>query len=259
MGKVKEAIKALDETEKTYDAYYIPRAKFDLYTMAGMWDEARKVLADWEKSGEDMKVYYDRMVGFYLMQEDIPTAKAFLKKYKRRMDPDQADQREYEFYMYEGNTKKMILYWTKRYKADKSDRSNTALKLALFYGRLRNTAKAKKYAEEALDMLREELSHGKTSEALWTSRMALALYLTGEKDEAYAMCRKVETLPLCEHCCERGCKDALIYEMDMAELDGDLDRAIKIAEDSLAVYPHETDFLLNLHRLKMKAAEQKSI
>ena len=87
-------------------------------------------------------------------------------------------------------------------------------------------------------------------EALYLSRIGLTMAILERHEEADEFFARTLKGPLCEMCREKGCKDVEIFRMFAAEIRGDYELAKEIAIKGIEEYPHETDYRVELSRLK---------
>ena len=249
MSDFENGLATLDKLHVVDDAYYYYRLKLEYYEMFGKFDEAREFLKEWEKSREDRKAYFKELVLIEMMQGKWTEAKKLFMKYRRKMDAGEAEDLMRYINESENNLSEEIRYWQDQVNED-SGSDNDVMHLALAMYRSGRKGEAKMFAESALEIQEERLGKQRSMEALYLSRVGLTMAILERHEEADEFFARTLKGPLCEMCREKGCKDVEIFRMFAAEIRGDYELAKEIAIKGIEEYPHETDYRVELSRLK---------
>jgi hypothetical protein len=109
---------------------------------------------------------------------------------------------------------------------------------------------AHKAATAAYKVLDKLLQSNLKYDAIYVTRLALALAILGRITEARSVLASARALPLCESCSYCSCKDADIYEAYIEELDGNMPRALELLQKGQQKWPDEPEFTAALRRLQ---------
>ena len=112
------------------------------------------------------------------------------------------------------------------------------------------------YAQRTLEEIEKQLEIYRLNPTLYQSRKARALALLGKRKEAEDFAEKVRKMPLCDHCPYHYCKDLSVFEMEMAEVFGDMEKMYELAKEGNVKCPDEEDFVVALSRLKRKGRKK---
>ena len=118
------------------------------------------------------------------------------------------------------------------------------------------TDKAKIDASTALTELEKEELPNNRFRALYETKKARNLALTGRMEEAKFILEKARTLPLCENCKYPSCKDADIFEVEIAIMEGKFKTALEMCEKFSKMWPDETDFIILKNYLITKGLDK---
>ncbi len=253
---------ALEAIRTALDKYGYARANRDMHEICmqfGLWDEAEKVMKRWKANRNQIKDWAGKDILRLVMKGEKLKAKLWYTDKWAVMDPDDHDMLEIIF----GSTDRKVtqeLKITKRKIKDAMDRGND---LSYVYGnyafalfKAGRTEEAKENASIALTELEKEAIPNHRYAALYETKKARNLAITGRMEEARHLLEKARTLPLCENCKYPSCKDADIFETEMALIEGKYKTALQMCEDFQKQWPDESDFLIMKNYLLSKGLDK---
>lgn len=251
LGRFEEAFAFAAEAVKRYQFGGQWQLQFDICCQAGWWERAKQVLQAWKNADRNDP---QRMVAegkLHLLQGKLFRAAVAMGPAKHKLPFNEVQNFRLQLAEMECNYARQAMLLSQRVQMDPKDDHALSL-LALAYWRMGKQDAAKGAAHKALAMLDETLSQHLTDEPLYRSRRCLMLAMLGRAEEAKAELAKTRALPLC-HFCEYGrCKDADIFEAQIAEILGNADEARKLYTAGKAKWPDDLDFVSGLQRLKKK-------
>lgn len=251
LGRFEEAFAFAAEAVKRYQFGGQWQLQFDICCQAGWWERAKQVLQAWKNADRNDP---QRMVAegkLHLLQGKLFRAAVAMGPAKHKLPFNEVQNFRLQLVEMECNYARQAMLLSQRVQMDPKDDHALSL-LALAYWRMGKQDAARGAAHKALAMLDETLSQHLTDEPLYRSRRCLMLAMLGRAEEAKAELAKTRALPLC-HFCEYGsCKDADIFEAQIAEILGNTDEAKKLYTAGKAKWPDDLDFVSGLQRLKKK-------
>ncbi|MBO4818864.1 MAG: tetratricopeptide repeat protein, partial [Firmicutes bacterium] len=253
---------ALDAVREALDKYGYAKANSDMHEIClqfGLWDEAEKVMRNWKANRNQIKDWSGKDILRLVLKGEKLKAKLWFTDKLSVMDQDDKDILEIVF----GSTDKKFsqeLRITKRKIKDALDRRSD---LSFAYGNyafaLLKTGDldgAKENASIALTELEKEALPNNRYAALYETKKARNLALTGRMEEAKHILKHARTLPLCENCKYPACKDADIFEVEIAIIEGKYKTALEMCEDFAKQWPDETDFIILKNYLITKGLDK---
>ena len=251
LGRFEEAFAFAAEAVKRYQFGGQWQLQFDICCQAGWWERAKQVLQAWKNADRNDP---QRMVAegkLHLLQGKLFRAAVAMGPAKHKLPFNEVQNFRLQLVEMECNYARQAMLLSQRVQMDPKDDHALSL-LALAYWRMGKQDAARGAAHKALAMLDDTLSQHLTDEPIYRSRRCLMLAMLGRAEEAKAELAKTRALPLC-HFCEYGsCKDADIFEAQIAEILGNADEARKLYTAGKAKWPDDLDFVSGLQRLKKK-------
>lgn len=250
-----EAVAVVQEAMDKY-GYKGHETIFEIYTQFALWGDAKAQLKKWRKSGIS-PAYVNAVIRMDLLKDKLFAARMKFVDQAGMLNQntylrDRLDVRLSEMEGKKKNTIRVLLNRLKEVEVGDHDGfSYNYMSLASACHSFGDDS-ARDYAEKGLQAADAKLSRHLRNEALYRSRRALLLALLGRKEEAYAELAAARALPLCRSCPYDSCKDADLYEAQMAEIFGDPELSRKLAEQYLEKWPDEEDFVCLMHNLKRK-------
>lgn len=256
LGRPHEAVAVVREAMDKYGYSGGNEKIYDIYAQFGLWDDAEKHIKKWrrQKDGRSSAV----AVWIKTSIRKDKQVEAWLKRDNYSLILDQPDTEDINLLAAKIGGKsrtinKILQDRLKKVADDNIGGLNYAyMNLAIAAFREGNIKKAKEYAQKGLEACDEVLKGHLRDEAMYRARRSLLLAILGRKEEAINELAVARNLPLCISCPYGRCKDADIYEMDMAELFGDPEKSLEMAKKGMKDWPDDEDFVIQLHHLKRK-------
>ena len=253
-NEFEKAVKLLKEAEKKFDRP-VKRRIFDAYLQAGMYEKAERELWKWKWDGE----YYDAQITLNILKGNFRKAEHLMKNHGNAIEERQRNVLSHMLYMEKEDFVKdeeSLSAWKKIAIEKNNDLAQVYEHLA-FNAFHRNDAKMqRKYAEMAMEENEKDLQKYSLQKTLYMVRKYRMLSLLGRKKEADELAAKIRKMPLCDHCRYCRCKDLEAFEMEAAELDGDLKKALELARQGHEDWPDEEDFVITMRRMERKVKEE---
>jgi len=224
LGRFEEALTFVADAVKRHHFSDGWKLQFDICCQAGWWDRARQVLDFWKLNAPkdpNRAVAGGRL---HLLQGKLFLASVAMGPVKHKLPFEQVQDFRLQLAEMEQNYPRQITLLTQRAQANPAD-DHTLTLLALAYWRTGRKDAARGAAQKALSLLDSTLTLTLTDEPMSRGRRSLMLAILGRAEEAKAELAKTRSLPLCEFCEYGSCKDADIYEAQIAEIMGDDRRA----------------------------------
>lgn len=254
-----EAVAALEERDRMTKNSHSYSDMFEVYIRYKMWYEAEKVIKNWKKAkNAENEWYYAKLKLAFLRGES-----KILRKFARQMlfkniqrKPTTESKILCNYYEYKCKWKKAnnVLRWAVYFEPESIEYLCKYVWVSYLYG---NKCKAQEKAEKLLSLLNQVIPAEPEYESLHRAEKVAALAVLGREEEARRELEIIRAGRVCGKCMERFCKGADIYEIILEEISGNIERALKIAENGLKECPNEIDFLLALIRLKKKRKKLK--
>ena len=249
------AIEVLRTIARKY-ATPIRKKIFDIYLQAGMFKEAEKQLQGWKWDGE----YYDALATLNIVQGNCRKARQIINSRDGKIESVRALVLHHLLEMEAEDFEKEEEYLNKWLKPEDEnqnvDLSQVAGHLAYCAFHQKDEEKQHKYAQMALDELEKQLKEYSLYTTLYLTRKVRVLALLGRRKEAEELAEKIRKMPLCDHCQYCGCKDLDVFETEMAEIFGEEEKALALAEEGNRKWPDEEDFIVTISRLKKKGTKE---
>ena len=259
MGKPQEALEAI---RTALDKYGYAKANADMHEIClqfGLWAEAENVMRNWKANRNQIKDWAGKDILRLVMKGEKLKAKLWYTDKWPVMDPDDHDMLEIIF----GSTDKNFKQELKINHRKIQDALKNHWDLSAVYGnyaftqfKAGMTDKAKIDASTALTELEKEELPNNRFRALYETKKARNLALTGRMEEAKFILEKARTLPLCENCKYPSCKDADIFEVEIAIMEGKFKTALEMCEKFSKMWPDETDFIILKNYLITKGLDK---
>ena len=245
------AIEVLKTIEKKYK-YPAKKKIFEIYLQFGMYKEAEKCLWGWEWNGD----YYDALTTLNIQKGNFRKARQILNSHSGLIDDFRclvlAHLLALEEEDFEKEEKHLNKWLHPKDGETYSDISQVAGHLSYCAFHQKDEEKQKEYAQMGLDEVEKQLQEYSLSTTLYLTRKVRLLALLGRKKEAEELAEKVRKMPLCDHCQYCSCKDLDAFEMEVAEIFGDEEKALSMAREGHEKWPDEEDFVVTSSRLEKK-------
>ena len=258
LRRMKEPEKAVEVVKYIMDRYDYHGKKmiFDIYMQFGMMKEATKQLHTWKWNGD----YYDGSVSMNILQGNYRKARQILDSHGGQIERVRCLvlyhllEMEAEDFIKE---EKYLDRWLNPEGEKKDvDLSQVTGHLSYCAFHQKDEEKQHRYAQMSLKKLDEQLEEYSLYKTLYLTRKVRVLALLGRRKEAEELAEKIRKLPLCSHCPYHSCKDLDAFEMEMAEIFGDEEKALALAEEGNRKWPDEEDFAVTISRLKKKGIKK---
>ncbi len=253
-GRAFEAIELVRDMMQRFDYSYGNKLIFDILIQFGMKEEARRHLAEWGRSLKKDSDYYDALTMLDLLREKIFAAKLNRMNAAGILEPMRRYEIDRELAQYDGDLKKeersLLMAMQAEEKRKDPDLSRYHLNLASLYFRKGEKDKQEEYAQKALEDLNARLEENRLNRLLYEARKVRALALIGKGREAYELLKELHAHPLCDNCPYGRCKDLDLFEVELEEVIGNPEKALRLAEKYSAMYPDEEEFVIMRHHLK---------
>ena len=251
LGQPEKALKLVDDAMARADYPGGFRAKFDICTQFGLWDQAEAVLDQWAAARKNDPEQIKAMGRLHLLRGKMLKATFAYGKVKRSMTPDEETDLRIQLCELEANYKRVIELWGKRLQ-DGGDMSHVLTNLALACRWHGDAAGAQKIAAKGLEVVDSLLQRFQVDEPIYRTRRSALLALLGRENEARTELEKARSCPLCKYCTYGKCKDADIYEAYIEEIAGNREKARALYLAGQKNWPDELDFRSGEIRLKKK-------
>lgn len=260
----------------------------ELYEFNGQFEKARQIYEEALKQ-ESLSIfdYYDKMADNYVMSGDMPAARDIYRKWMDRAKHLKEDNRYTwrmrmesleetgAFYFFQRDLKNAIKYLEEAMKlAEKKSLASewVGRHLARAYMLAGQKEKAKVQAKKTLEaflksnhipeeLKRKEPENPETIEYFLDYRsrtpqrldtIAQLFICMGDFQRASQYLARISQVPRCRSCSFATCYDSYITHAFLAEVQGDIPRAIQIYEKALVVNPGDSEVVLALWALKKK-------
>lgn len=249
LGRWEEALALLDELTALYGNDNVFREKFDVCCQFARWKEAEEVLAGWKKSRKQKKELCAAKIDLALFRGNMGAARRHMLLGSLTAE----DQERISLLLaeLEGRETAQMNIWKTRMEG-RGEKSWELMNMAQAQWWSGRQDAARIYAGQALEKLDQAIPHNKNYEALYRSRRCVVLAILGRLDEAREELALVRTLPLCENCDYCACKDADIYEANIEEICGNLEKALELYRAGAARWSDDLDFAAGIERMKRK-------
>ena len=228
----------------------------EIYFQAGMWSDAEKHIERWGREKEDRGPAARDEVILDVLQEKTRRADLTYMNKSSQMDGRDARDAQDALNRVRGRYKAALKVYerrietaVKRGRSEYTEQLTAAAKAQWMIG---DTDAARRYAEDAIAQIDEQLDGYLRDESLWRTRKAAMLTILGRRDEARAELLAVRALPLCEYCPYGSCKDAELGETFLEAALGSKDAAAQMAADGRRRWPDEIGFMELENYLKKK-------
>ncbi len=256
LDMIDEAVETVREAMEKYGYSGGNRMIFQIYAHAGRLKDAEAHLKAWNEADSTDSDLCDCGILLHMYKNDFAGALLEKKLVAKHLSRDRAlevDQIIAEYYGdYKKQLEKLLKWYDCRMENGGYDLSRIQGEIAFCYFRLGDRNNAVKYAEAAMTEIETKLHEFETDKLLFMARKIRLLALLGKKEEAYALIEACRTMPFCESCPERHCKDVDIFRMQAEEIFGNYRKAYEIARECRGIYPDEEDFIIAEHLLKRK-------
>ncbi len=259
MRKPEDALAAI---RTALDKYGYAKANADMHEIClqfGLWAEAEKVMKNWKANRKQIKDWAGKDILRLVMKGEKLKARLWYTDKWPVMDPDDQDLLEIIF----GSTDKKFSQELKINRRKVQDALKNHWDLSAPYGNFAFTQfkagmldKAKIDASTALTELEKEALPNNRFRTLYETKKARNLALTGRMEEAKFILEKARTLPLCENCKYPSCKDADIFEVEIAIMEGKYKTALEMCDKFSKMWPDETDFIILKNYLVTKGLDK---
>lgn len=251
LGQPKEALALVTELERRYGYPDGDSLRYEICCQFGLWEEARRAAAAWSRRPGSAGEGAWAALQLELYLGNLQKVRLRLPLVRWKLSPQDGEGLQRTLAELEGNTRRTVELCSREvFSRPDSDYAYLNLAMALMAaGRREEAVKA---AQRAAELLEELLSGYSDSRALYETRYAMALALTGRLPEGRKALEAARQLPLCRFCPYGSCKDAEIYEAAMEEFLGDPDRAMALYTQGQARWPDDTDFAAGLARLRKR-------
>ena len=249
---------AIEVIRTIQDRYSYPGKKriFDIYLQFGTFKEAERMLWSWKWDGE----YYESLATLEFVKGNFRKVRQIMHSHSGGIDDRRCLTLMHLLALEEEDYKKEEEYLLKLLKLEEGkqygDISLVTGNLALNAFHQNDTEKQHMYAQRTLEEIEKQLEIYRLNPTLYQSRKARALALLGKRKEAEDFAEKVRKMPLCDHCPYHYCKDLSVFEMEMAEVFGDMEKMYELAKEGNVKCPDEEDFVVALSRLKRKGRKK---
>ncbi len=253
---------AIEAIRTALDKYGYAKANKDMFEIAiqfGLWQEAENILKRWKVNRDQAKDWSGKEAMFLALKGEKLRSKLYFADKAAVMNKDDLELMKMIF----GSTDKAVKEELKIRKQRLSDALKNGWDLYQVYSnyafsllKAGETDKAKEMAANALTAIDKEQPPNHRYMALYESKKAADLAMTGRIEEAKLLLEKVRTMPLCENCNYPSCKDADIYAVEIAVAEGKYKQALEMSEDFLKKWPDETDFLILKNYLISKGLDK---
>ena len=264
-----EAIANVYTAAEIYPTRNFYRVLFEIYVQASRYDDAQKLLDEWARArGEDGKpvdrsgIVAPRLL-IKLFRDGPEAAKAHGTKGRSYLRKN--DKKEFMMLVnyLNGNFKGCVEILEKdvviRAESEDSEIADKLAPLAAFYWRMGEFDKAKNTAEIALAICNNVLNQFTTYEPLFYCKRAIAHAILGREDCARRDLETARSLPLCEQCSYRCCKDADFYEAYLEDFCGNYETALELTRKGMTQWPDESDFWCFEQYLLSKAPGKQTV
>ena len=225
----------------------------------GLWDEAEKVMKNWKMNRNQASDWAGKDILRLVLKGEKLKAKLWFADKSAVMNQDDRDLLEIVF----GSTDKKVAQELRISRRKVQDALKNHWDLSPVYGnyafalfKAGRLEEAKIEASTALTELEKEELPNHRFRALYETKKARCLALTGRMEEAKHILAQARTAPLCENCKYPSCKDADIFEAEMTMIEGKYKKALEMCEDFIKAWPDETDFLILKNYLLSKGLDK---
>lgn len=255
MGRVQDAIDLLSVAVNIHGAKGCFETRFETCCQFGRWDQAKTALNHWIQVEGNTEQNAEAGVSLQLYQGKMLKATVAFAGAAKHLSDSRQDEIKMQVAELEGNPERALKVWTERYRTD-SENTRTLGCLAHAQWLCGHYDEARKTAELLLNRLDGELAKYNVDAALYRSQRVRPLAMLGRLQEAKADLEAARMLPLCSFCAYGGCKDADVYEAEMAEIAGEFDKALALFRAGAEKWPDELDFAAGIARLTKKGKKK---
>ena len=260
--RLRRPYEALDAIKTALDKYGYAKANKDMHEIClqfGLWDEADKVMKRWKVNRDQIRDWSGKDILKLVLKGENLKAKLWFTDKLSVMDQDDKDQLEIIF----GSTDKKLAQELRINHRKVQDALKNGWETHAVYGnyafslfKAGRLDEAKEAASNALTALEKEQLPNHRYRALYETKKARALALTGRMEEAKHILEEARKLPLCEHCKYPACKDADIFETEITVIEGKYKTALEMCEDFAKQWPGEGDFIILRNYLLAKGLDK---
>ncbi len=253
-GKLREAYELLTTAAVTHGAESCHRKCFEACCQFGDWALAKKALDQWIKSTGSNEANAEASVKLALYQGKMMKATMAFASAVKYMGEYRQDELKMTVASLEGNPKRSLEVWSKRYMKEKPS-TRTVGCLAQAQWENGQLQEARRTASLLLDMLDKQLAGFTVDEALYRTQRIRPLAILGRFEEARAELQKARSLPLCAGCVYGCCKDADVFEAELEEIAGNSALALELFRRGEKNWPDELDMAAGVARLTKKGTK----
>lgn len=251
MGKAQDAIDLLSTAVNIHGAAGCFKTRFDTCCQFGRWAQAKTALSHWVQVTGNNEDNAEASVMLQLYQGKMMKATMAFAGAVKHLDSDTQDELKMTVADLEGNPERGLRVWSRRYPGD-PENTRTLGCLAHAQWLCGHHDEARQTAEKLLALLDKKLAGFTVDEALYRTQRVRPLAILGRMDEARSELALARTRPLCSFCAYGSCKDADVFEAELAEIAGDRTLALKLMREGKEKWPDELDFAAGIARLTKK-------
>ena len=253
---------AIEAVRTALDKYGYAKANADMHEIClqfGLFDEAEKVMKNWKVNRKQISDWSGKDILRLILKGETLKAKLWHTDKWSVMNAEDRDIIECVF----GSTDKKVTQELKINKQKVMDALKNGGDTHPAYGnyafslfKAGKLDEAKEAASNALTALEKEALPNHRYRALYETKKARALALTGRLEEAKHILEEARKQPLCEHCVYPSCKDADIFETEIAVIEGKYKTALEMCAEFAKKWPDETDFIILRNYLVSKGLDK---
>ncbi len=255
MGKAQDAIDLLSTAVNIHNASGCFKTRFETCCQFGRWAQAKTALSHWVQVMGNTDKNAESAVMLQLYQGKMMKATLAFAGAVKHLESDTQDELKMTVAHLEGNPERSLRVWSRRYSTD-PENTRTLGSLAHAQWLCGHRDEARQTAEKLLALLDKKLAGFTVDEALYRTQRVRPLAMLGRMDEARAELEAARKLPLCSFCTYGGCKDADVFEAELAEIAGDRALALKLMRAGAEKWPDELDFKAGIARLTKKGKKE---
>ena len=242
-----DAVEAIKTALDKYGYAKANKEMFETFMQFGLFDEAEKVLKRWKMNKNQMSDWLGKENMLQIAKGEKIRARLFFADRNMAMNGEDRDVLE----IYFGSSDKKLHTELRIHKKAVDDALKNGWQLFRPYSNYAFTLfkagrleEAVRMADKAVEAHDKECPQNHRYKALYESKNAINLALLGNFEKGKKLLEEVRKMPLCENCKYPSCKDADIFEVELAIIDRKYKTALELCEDYQRKWPDETDFVI---------------